>query len=64
MPRPLSLTPAFRGIREQILTRYPATPTCPDCGVPVEPQMWSFHRNQMCSGKPAARVSPDDGPRE
>lgn len=53
MPRPLSLTPAFRGIREAVRSRYPETLTCDRCGEQVDPKGWSVHRSQLCGGKPA-----------
>lgn len=52
MPRPLSLTPAFRGLREDLLTKGSRWPVCPTCGEEYDPAGHVLHVRQLCPGKP------------
>lgn len=51
MTRPLSHTPAFRGLREALLVKGDRWPVCERCGEPVEPSGWTVHRKQLCPGE-------------
>lgn len=48
MRRPLSLSPVFRGLREQLLTRASRNPVCEDCGEEYDPAHHALHKNQLC----------------
>ena len=53
MRRPLSLSPVFRGLRENLMERTTRWPVCEACGQEYDPAHHVLHKQQLCPGPQA-----------